>query len=145
VPPLIQFVVYGFCGCVATVFFLGIVITLSKTAIPAYEGMIVDGRPISDTLRAKNLLINNTIGFLIANVVAYVTNILFVFKTGRHHPVLEFAFFTLVSGISFALSQIAGPWLVKQFGVPTNVAILTNLITSLLLNFVCRKFFIFKG
>ena len=40
---------------------------------------------------------------------------------------------------------MAGPWLVNQFGVPTNVAILTNLVTSMLLNFVCRKFFVFKG
>lgn len=145
VPVLIQVVVYGLCGGLATVFFLGIVIALSKTVIPAYEGMIVHGQPITDALRAKNLLINNTIGFLVANVVAYVTNILFVFRTGRHHPVLEFLYFTLISGISFAISQVAGPWLVKQFGVPTNVAILTNLITSMLLNFVCRKFFVFKG
>lgn len=145
VPPLIQFTVYGMCGCLATVVFLGIVIVLSKTVIPAYEGMIVDGSPMTDTLRAKNLLINNTIAFLVANVVAYITNILFVFKGGRHHPVLEFLYFTLISGIAFVISQAAGPWLVNRFGIPTNVAILTNVVTSMLLNFVCRKFFVFKS
>jgi putative flippase GtrA len=145
VPGLIQFAVYGLCGGLATVFFLGIVIVLSKTVIPAYEGMMVDGQPITDALRAKNLLINNTIAFLVANVVAYVTNILFVFKGGRHHPVLEFLYFTLISGIAFVISQAAGPWLVNRFGVPTNLAILSNVLTSMLLNFMCRKFFVFKS
>lgn len=145
VPALMQFVVYGICGGLATVVFLGTVITLSMTIVPAYEGMTVNGQPITDALRAKDLLINNTIGFLIANVVAYVTNILFVFKTGRHHPVMEFLYFTMVSGVSFAISQVAGPWLVSRFGVATNVAILTNLVTSMMLNFVARKFFVFKG
>ena len=145
VPGLIQFAVYSMCGGLATVVFLGTVVILSKKFIPAYEGMIVNGEVISDSLRAKNLLINNTIAFFLANIVAYVTNILFVFKGGRHHPVLEFLYFTLVSGVAFAISQIAGPWLVKEFGVPTNVAILTNLVTSMLLNFAGRKFFVFKG
>jgi putative flippase GtrA len=145
VPIVIQIGVYGMCGGLATVVFLAIVVTLSKTAIPAYEGMIVDGQPITDGIRAKNLLINNTIGFLIANVVAYVTNILFVFQGGRHHPVMEFFYFTLISTIGFAISQVAGPWLVNQFGVPTNVAILTNTIASMMINFVCRKFFVFKA
>jgi putative flippase GtrA len=171
VPGLIQFAVYGMCGGLATVFFLGIVIALSKTLFPAYEGMSVTNEPVlvfgkprlwpadatpehsqiiagdkpGDVIRGANLLVNNTIGFLIANVVAYVTNILFVFKGGRHHPVLEFVYFTLISGIAFVLSQVAGPKLVTWFGIPTNVAILTNVLTSMLLNFVCRKFFVFKS
>ena len=145
VPGLIQFGVYGMCGALATVVFIGTVIILSKTLIPAYEGMMVNGQPITDGLRATNLLINNCIAFFITNIVAYVTNIMFVFKPGRHHPVMEFLFFTLVSGISFGISQIAGPWLIHEFGVPTNVAILTNLVTSILLNFAGRKFFVFKS
>ncbi len=167
VPGLIQFALYGFCGGIATVCFIGTVVALSKTLIPAYEDMFVAGESVkflgynfcwlaptkdavnalamNDAIRAQNLLVNNCIAFLITNVIAYVTNILIVFKPGRHHPVVEFLFFTLVSGISFGISQIAGPWLVKEFGVPTNVAILTNLVTSMLLNFAGRKFFVFKA
>jgi putative flippase GtrA len=145
VPALIQFGVYSLCGGLATVVFLSTVVILSKTLIPAYENMIVNGVVISDDLRAKDLLINNCIGFMIANVVAYTTNVMFVFKQGRHHPFIEFLYFTLVSGISFGISQIAGPWLVKQYGVPTNVAILTNMVASMLLNFAGRKFFVFKS
>ncbi len=171
VPVIIQLGVYGMCGGLATVFFLGIIIALSKTIIPTYEGMSVTTHPTTlfgremlwladntpgqsqiiptgkkgDDIRAANLLINNTIGFLVANVVAYVTNILLVFKGGRHHPVLEFFYFTLISGIAFAISQMAGPWLISRFGVATNVAMLTNVLASMLINFVCRKFFVFKA
>jgi hypothetical protein len=53
--------------------------------------------------------------------------------------------FTLISSISFGLSQAAGPFLVHKFGWPTNMAILSNVIASMLLNFAGRKFFVFKA
>jgi putative flippase GtrA len=145
VPPMIQFAIYGMCGGLATVVYLGCSIFLSYKVFPAMDGMIVNGAPITDGLRAKNLLINNCIGFGVANVFAYVTNILFVFKTGRHHPALEFLYFTAVSFVSFGISQIAGPWLVDHFGISTKLAMFTNVIASAMLNFVFRKFFVFKG
>ena len=145
VPPLIQFAIYGLCGGLATFVYLAISIFMSYKIFPAMDGMIVDGAPITDALRAKNLLINNCVAFAIANVVAYVTNILFVFQTGRHHPVIEFLYFTAVSLVAFGISQIAGPWLVQHFGISTKVAMLTNVVASALLNFVFRKFFVFKG
>lgn len=145
VPPLIQFFAYSVCGGLATIVFMGLVVFLSYKVFPAMDNMIVDGKPITDDLRARDLLINNTIAFLAANVVAYVTNVLFVFKTGRHHPVMEFVYFTAGSSVSFVISQFAGPWLVHTYGLPTWVAIITNLVAAILLNFVIRKFFVFKG
>lgn len=145
VPPLIQFCVYSMCGGLATVVYLSVTLILSSTVLPAMDGMLVDGKPISDALRAKHLLINNCIAFALANVVAYVTNVLFVFQTGRHHPVLEFLYFTAVSFVSFGISQIAGPWLVDHYGISTKLAMLTNVVASALLNYVFRKFFVFKG
>ena len=109
------------------------------------RNMIVDGAPITDSLRAKNLLINNTISFFTTNVFVYFANILLVFKRGRHHPWMEFFYFTAINGISFVLSQIAGPWLIHKFGVPTNVAIFTNMVFAAVINFIARKFFIFHG
>ena len=114
------------------------------TIIPAYEHMQVNGMEITDQIRSRNLFINNCIGFTLANIVAYITNVMFVFKPGRHHPAREFLLFTLVSGISFVISQMAGPWLVKAYGMPTNVAILSNLFVSMMLNFAARKAFIFR-
>lgn len=145
VPSLIQFGVYGMCGGLATAVFLGITIFLSYKVFPAMDGMIVNGAAITDELRAQNLLINNCIAFVVANVVGYITNVMFVFKTGRHHPVMEFLYFTAVNTLSFGISQIAGPWLVSHFGVSTKLAMLTNVVASALLNFVFRKFFVFKG
>lgn len=145
IPWLLQFFIYGLCGLLATVLSVGQVVLLSKTIIPAYENMVVNGEAISDALRSRNLLINNTIAFLTTNVFVYFMNILLVFKRGKHHPVVEFLFFTMVNSISFLLSQFAGPWLVHQYGISTNVAILTNTVFSTLINFIARKFFVFKG
>ncbi len=144
-PWMVQLAVYGFCGVLATVVSVGQVVALSSTVIPAYEGMVVDGELMTDTLRARNLLINNTIAFFTTNVFVYFMNVLLVFKRGRHHPWMEFFWFTLINGVSFTLSQVAGPWLVHQFGVATNVAIFTNTVFAALINFVARKFFVFKG
>jgi putative flippase GtrA len=144
-PWIVQLAVYGFCGVLATVVAVTQIVILSKTVIPAYEGMMVDGAAISDDLRAKNLLINNTISFLTTNVFVYFMNVMLVFKRGRHHPWMEFLYFTVINGLSFGLSQVAGPWLVHQFGVGTNVAIATNTVFAALINFVARKFFVFKG
>jgi putative flippase GtrA len=145
VPPLIQFGVYGLCGGLATVVFVGLTVYLSYHVFPAMDRMIVDGAPITDQLRARNLLINNTIAFAVANVVAYGSNILFVFQTGRHHPVMEFLYFTAGSTVSFLISQFAGPWLVHAYGLPTAVAIMTNIAASVFLNFAIRKLFVFKN
>ena len=49
----------------------------------------------------------------------------------------------VVDGIG--ISQFAGPWLVHQYGLPTWVAIITNIGASILLNFAIRKFFVFKA
>jgi putative flippase GtrA len=144
-PWIVQLAVYGFCGVLATVVAVVQIVILSKTIVPAYEGMVVDGVMMTDDLRAQNLLINNTIAFLTTNVFAYFLNVMLVFKRGRHHPWMEFFYFTLINGISFTLSQVAGPWLVHRFGVPTNFAIFTNTVFAASINFVARKFFVFKG
>ena len=144
VPWLIQFGVYGFCGLLSTVVFVGQVILLSKYVIPAFDGMIVDGAPITQDLRAKNLLINNTIAFFVTNLFTYVVNVLLVFKRGRHHPFAEFFYFTMVNLVSFGISQVAGPWLIHQWNIPTWAAILTNAVASALINYAARKFFVFK-
>ena len=145
VPWMIQLSGYGFCGLMATVVGVGQVVLLSKFVIPAYEGMMVNGELITDSIRSRNLLINNTISFLTTNVFVYYMNVLLVFKRGRHSPWREFGYFTLINGVSFGISQIAGPWLVHQFGVRTNIAIFTNAVVSAFINFVARKFFVFKG
>lgn len=172
-PWTVQLVVYGFCGSLATLVSVGQVVLLSKNVLPAYEGMLIDpqnviirflsawwpgqgyadlvakavenGSVLSDELRAIHLFVNNTIAFVTTNFFVYFINVLLVFKRGRHHPWIEFFWFTLINGISFGLSQIAGPWLVHRFGVMTNIAIFTNAVFAAAINFVARKFFVFKN
>ena len=144
VPPLVQFGLYIVCGVLATATYIAVTVGLSSTVFPAMDGMTVNGAPITDALRARNLLISNCFSFLVSNLVAYVTNALVVFRTGRHHRVVEFAMFTAVNGLSFGVSQLAGPFLVQQFGISTATAMLTNVVASALLNFAFRKAFVFK-
>lgn len=145
VPGLIQFAVYSICGGLATVIYVTTSLWFSYKVFPAIQGMTVNGAPITDSHRARNALINNCIAFMIANVVAYITNVMFVFKPGLHGPVMEFLLFTGGSGVAFLLSQFAGPYLIKRFGLPTQVALASNVVASMLLNFVIRKFIVFKG
>lgn len=145
IPVFLQLVLYGCCGVAATILSTLITITLSKSLIPAFEGMEYQGALISDTQRAQNLLKNNCIAFFITNFFVYYMNVLLVFKQGRHSPLKEFLLFTAVNTFSFALSQIAGPWLIHQFSISTGAAIGINVFFSALLNFIARKFFVFKG
>src|SRR6188472_1279003 len=75
VPGLIQFGIYAICGGLATVVYVGTSLYLCYKVFPAMQGMVVNGAPITDSLRARNALINNCIAFMVANVVAYVTNV----------------------------------------------------------------------
>ncbi len=145
VPSLIQFLVYAICGGLATAVYIGVSLGLSNTIIPAMDGMSVNGVPLTHSHRARNALINNIIAFLFANAVGYITNVMFVFKGGRHTPFMEFLLFTAGNCVAFLISQFAGPYLIKRFGMKTSHALMTNVFASMLLNFVIRKFIVFRG
>ena len=83
--PFLQFVKYGVCGVMAVITHNAIFYALAYTQFPAIEGMMVGGEPLSDGLRARNVVICNSVGFVFANLVAYLTNVLWVFQSGRHH------------------------------------------------------------
>lgn len=142
--PVIQFAKYGVCGAVSTIAHNGTWLLLVMTALPALDGAIVDGAPITDDLRFRNTTVANVIGFVFGNTVAYLTNVVWVFQTGRHSRWLEFIYFTAVSAASFAGGLVLGPLLIKLLGVNTLFSQLTFLITSVLVNYFCRKFFIFR-
>lgn len=143
--PIIQFLKYGVCGGIATVASMGTWFVLARTVYPAIDGMMVDGAVISDNLRATNSTIANVWGWVFGNAVAYVTNLAFVFEGGRHSRWVEFLSFTAVSFLAFIVGLLAGPYLIKEFGLNTYISQLTFLFASLAMNFVCRKFFIFKS
>jgi putative flippase GtrA len=143
--PVIQFFKYAMCGAAATIASMGTWIILCLTIFPAMDWMKIDGEPISDSLRARNSTISNIIGWVLGNFVAYLTNVIWVFKDGRHSRWFEFFFFSFISGIATLAGLAAGPLLIQLFGISTLLSQGTLMITAVLVNYVCRKFFIFKG
>ncbi len=137
--PLIQFMKYGICGVGAVVVSQSIFFALSAWVLPALDP------GLDKEVRALNSLINNSIAFFFGNLFAYFTNSKWVFTPGRHGRLAEFLLFTLVSSISFVAGIFAGPYLIYRYGISTWLAQGFMLIISALVNFVCRKFFVFKN
>ena len=138
VHPLLQFIKYGICGLGAFITHQVIWLALSMWAFPSF------GEGLSDSTRALNTTVSNSIAVLFSTAVAYVTNILWVFKSGRHSRLVEVASFFGIGAISFAGGLLAGPWLIQMYGISTALAQVSMAVTSVLINFACRKFFIFK-
>ncbi|SKA92727.1 Putative flippase GtrA (transmembrane translocase of bactoprenol-linked glucose) [Prosthecobacter debontii] len=136
--PLLQFIKYGICGVGAFATHQIIWVILSVTLFPSIDPSL------SNETRALNSTISNSIAVFFSTAVAYITNVLWVFKSGRHNRLIEIASFFGIGIISFGGGLLAGPWLIKVFGLNTLVAQLSMAVTSVLINFVCRKFFIFK-
>lgn len=136
--PLLQFIKYAICGLGAFIIHQLIWFPLSKWVFPSF------GDSLTDTTRAINTTISNSIAVVFSTTVAYLTNIKWVFKAGRHNRFVEVASFFGIGVISFSGGLLAGPWLIKMYGISTGLAQLSMAVTSVLINFVCRKFLIFK-
>lgn len=137
--PFIQFMKYGICGVGAVVVSQSIFFALSIWVLPALD------EGLEKEVRATNSLINNSIAFFFGNLFAYYTNSKWVFTPGRHGKLVEFLLFTGVSSISFVAGIFAGPYLIYRYGISTVLAQVFMLVISALVNFVCRKFFVFKN
>ncbi len=142
--PLLQFLKYGFCGVAATVVHNGVLALLSITLLPAVQGMLVDGQVLSESVRNRHLLINNCIAFPFGLLTAYFLNIAFVFTPGRHRPAIEFLLFSLVGALGFFPGLVVVNWLAGHLHLPSAVAQAGFILTSVIVNFLCRKFVIFK-
>ena len=104
--------------------------------------------------RRNHSFINNTIAFLVATVVVYFLNIKFVFTSGRHSRQKEVFLFVAVSGISYVAGIIAVDLVFRYLSdmqalasITRYLSVIANLgfaVTSALVNYVCRKFIIFK-
>ncbi|MDG2322879.1 MAG: GtrA family protein [Akkermansiaceae bacterium] len=137
-PFLIQFGKYGVCGVLSVVVFMAV----AKTGEHFYpEQFSLD---LSEGQRAKNLFVLHLFAFLPSNLTAYALNRWLVFTPGRHSNRKELSLFTLISFISFAIGELIPVWLVNSFNVPNNVAHLSFVISSAMVNFVCRKFLVFE-
>ena len=149
---LAQFIKYGVAGATATVLHIIVFFLLSWKVFPALAADDVfvrifglDVQVITDALRARNCMINNTITFFFTNLIAYVLNILCVFKRGRHHIVVEILLFYAVSAVSLVIGTSLMGFLISCFGMQTTYAFGANIVVSVMINYAMRKFVIFKA
>lgn len=136
-PFVVQFAKYGFCGVVATVSHTAMAWWFSQHWFPAFEGAPKD-------VLKWNQIYANLWALPIGNAVAYATNAVWVFTGGRHGRWVEFALFSLINVISGVAGIFAGPFLRDALQTGWWVAQLMLIVTSALVNFVCRKFFVFQ-
>lgn len=138
-PPLVQFAKYGVCGVLATAVQVGLFYCFALTIFP----QALDHQNASLAARGNHAIYANLAAFPFSNTLAYLTNVLWVFTTGRHNKTKEFFFFTIVSAVSFSVGLVAGPQLIKWFAVSTHLAEAGFVISSALVNFIIRKSFVF--
>ncbi len=137
-PFLIQFGKYGVCG-VLSVVVLAVVIALGEGLFPHHFSQDLP----SNTL-AWNTAILHFIAFVPSNFVAYGLNRWLVFTPGRHSLGRELALFTLISFLSFSIGEMLPFWLIQNFDLPRPVIHFSFILSSALVNFVCRKFLVFE-
>ena len=148
----VQFVKYGVVGVMATCVQLSVFYALAATTLkclgPDDWAVRVLGFPaasVTDSERAFLAAIATGGGFVAANLFCWVMNRLFVFKPGRHAWWLELAFFFAVSLIALGVGLAVQTVLIHLAGWTTSAAVFLEILSSLAINFVVRKFFVFKG
>lgn len=142
--PVIQFLKYAICGLGSATVHNGAVAVFVALWLPAAKGMLIDGVPLDDMTRAANLKLANSWAFPFGTLFAYITNTLWVFTAGRHSKIKEFLLFFVVAAIGFFPGLFVVDWLAGQLGLPSFIAQLGFVVTSVAVNFLCRKFIIFK-
>ncbi len=150
--PLIQFIKYGIAGCIATSVHIIIFHILAWKIFPALQGgdlfvvlLDVSYQEVDISTRSLNSMLSNGAAFICSNMVAYIINIYWVFKPGRHNKLIEIGLFYLVSGISVALGTSLMGFLISYYNMQTTYAFTANIFTAVLINYAMRKFYIFRG
>ena len=136
--PLFQIIRYGIVGVSATLIDFTIFAILSQWVLPAIDS------ELGNQVRADRSTINSAIAFFIANIYTYVINQKYVFVPGRHRPLVEFLIFVGVSALSLLLGLWVMRYLINVYSVPTYPAKGVAIAVSILINYVCRRFLVFK-
>jgi putative flippase GtrA len=151
-PPLAQFIKYAICGGIATVTQIVIFHLIGWRLIPCLQPsdpfvryLRLSVPPVDVARRARNSMLANIVGFIFSNFVAYLLNILFVFKAGRYPWWLELEMFYAVSAVSLLIGSALMCWMIKRFNMMTTIAFGGNLAAALLINYAMRRFVIFNG
>lgn len=156
--PVLQFIRYGLAGgvamlanvvlfavCIEWIFPIPDSVAPETTSLTPQWNEIGNWlRELSRDPRVANFVKANSVAFLAANGVAYVLNFKWVFESGRHSRGMEITLFLTVSFISFLMGTALASVLVGSYGVNKYSAKAGDIVSAILMNYVCRKFFIFK-
>ena len=140
VHPALQFIKYAICGAAALTVHLTVATASAKWLIPGLESNCPN-----DNQRAMASLGNNGIAFLFSNALVYWLNTKWVFTQGRHNLAKEFLLFSAVNLPGAVCGGLVQYWLTRVLGWPTWAATFGFVLPNVLVNFLCRKFFIFKN
>ena len=150
--PLVQFIKYAIAGAIATVVHTALFFFLAWKVFPAITsddpvaGLLrIPPSEISDAVRALHAGIDNAIAFMFSNLVVYLINIAWVFEPGKHSRLKEILMFYLVAGGSVVIGIALQSFLIDFYGINTTYAFGAMIIVCLMINYLVRKFFIFKG
>lgn len=148
----IQFLKYSLSGGLAFLtdfsvfYFCALLLFSCLTPDDSLVSMLgLDVEPISKSLQLRNFWICKGLAFVASNIVAYLLNVKYVFKPGKHRMHKEVALFFAVSLAAFMLSTLSGDALIRFFGAQTTVSYMTAILFATLINYAGRKFFIFHG
>lgn len=154
--PIAQFVKYALVGGIATAVNIAVFYLVGWRLLPSLTQNDVVAKVVArftgwkavvadEAKRARNAVIGNLIAFVFSNAVCYILNRLFVFEPGRHGVILEALLFFGISAVSIGIGSFIQTRLIKAFGMQTTYAFCANLVTSLAINFVMRKYVVFVG
>lgn len=147
-----QFAKYGAVGVMSTLVQVGVFYILAASVLQCLNADDVAvkflGLPavdVTDGVRAWRAGVAQAAGFTVSNLFCWVMNRLFVFTPGRHRWYVELAMFYGASVTAFAAGVALQSIAIHHLGWQTSAGALIEIVTSLMINFVVRKLFIFKG
>ena len=150
--PAAQFLKYAIAGGIATGTHVLVFFLIGFFLFPCVnrEDILVrlfrlHAPDVDETRRARNAVYSNVAAFFVSNTVCYAINRMFVFHPGRHSMLVEFGLFLGVSAISMCIGSTIMGELIKRLRMQTTYAFGANIFSSLAINFVMRKFFVFNG
>ena len=152
---MLQFVKYAIVGVIATIINIVVAELCAAWAWPCltetdlfvrHFGLLgFEPSDVPEAVRAVRAVYCNLVGFAVANFVCWLLNRKFVFTPGRHHWFVEFLLFFAGSALAIGCGSLVIYGLIRFFGFETTWSFVVNVVVSVLVNFVVRKFFVFKS
>ena len=150
--PFAQFVKYGAIGVASTLVQMIVFYLLAATVCQclgpedwAVKWLGLPSVDVSHAVRGFRFAVDTVLGFSVANVFCWLMNRLFVFRPGKFAWYREFALFFGAAAGAMALATGISWVLINWVGLQTTAAVMIEVVVSFAVNFVARKFFIFKG